>query len=80
MPSRVIERGRDAVAEARLRAALARANSGFPITITIMDTTRSGEPARVAVQALLARSEQDDRKASFTSRGPDDHIIGYATE
>lgn len=80
MPTRVRVIGRDVVAEARLRAAVARANGGFPITVTIMDLTRGGEAARLAARALLDRSEQDDRKIAFTSRGNDDHIIGYAAE
>jgi hypothetical protein len=79
-PTATIIEGRDPQSEGRLRSAIARAEAGAPITVTIMGVTRDGEVARQALIALLARAEQDNRKVFCDIDGANGYIIGYATE
>jgi hypothetical protein len=75
-----IIQGRDPQSEGLIRSALARIEAGAPITVTIMGLTRDGDAAATALQQLLDRAEQDNRKVSCVVDGPLGYVIGYATE
>jgi hypothetical protein len=79
-PTATIIEGRDPQSEGLIRSALARIEAGAPITVTIMGLTRDGDAAATALQQLLDRAEQDNRKVSCVVDGPLGYVIGYATE
>jgi hypothetical protein len=79
-PTATIIEGRDPQSEGLIRSALARIEAGAPITVTIMGLTRDGDAAATALQQLLDRAEQDNRKVSCVVDGPIGYVIGYATE